>query len=193
MNITKALSPNHNSLVAELFLTALGEKLIPILGDKIKAKRLLELSINPGYCFSATAGSQLLGVLAYQISDKNFLSISFSKIISVYGFPKGIIKAIGLLALVHQSSPDEIYLEAIVVSESARGKGVGSKLIEALVQFAQENNFKSITLQVIDTNPRAQELYERLGFRVVKDSSIWPLNKIVGFPFGRVVLMKKAV
>jgi len=193
MKITKGLSPNYNSIAAELFLNALGEKFTPILGDKIKAKELLELSINPNNCFSAIAETELLGLLAFQIKNTNFLSITLKKIFSVYGFWSGIIKAIGLSMLFHKSNSEEIYLEAIAVSESARGKGVGTQLIEALFLFAKEKNLKSITLHVIDTNPKAKELYERLGFCVVKNSRIWPINKIMGFPFKKVFLMKKEI
>jgi ribosomal protein S18 acetylase RimI-like enzyme len=191
MSITKGLPQNYYSVAVELFLNALGEKFTTILGDKNKAKELLELSINPHNCFSAIGETELLGVLAFQIKNTNFLSFTFKMIISVYGFMNGIIKMIGLSMLIHKSNSDEIYLEAIAVSESARGKGVGTQLIETLFLFAKENNFKFISLQVIDTNPKAKELYEHLGFRVVKKTSIWPVNKIIGFPFNEVFLMKK--
>lgn len=193
MNITKGLSKNYNSIAAELFLNAFGDKFSPILGDKIKAKELLELSINPHNCFSAIGEAELLGLLAFQIKKTNFLSITLKNIFSVYGFMSGIKKAFGLSMLIHKSISDEIYLEAIAVSETARGKGVGTQLIEALFLFAKENNFKSITLRVIDTNPKAKELYERLGFCVVKKSSIWPANIIIRFPFKEVFLMKKEI
>lgn len=193
MEITKGLSNNNKGLVADLFLNALGEKFTPILGDKIRAKQLLESSIHPNNCFSATTDTELLGILAFQINDTNFLSITFNKIISVYGLINGIIKAIGLSLLVHNSSSDEIYLEAIAVCESARGKRVGTQLIEALFLFAKENNFKSITLQVIDINPNAKKLYERMGFVVVKRTRIWPINLIIKFPFKEVFLMKKEI
>jgi len=193
MKITKGLSQNYNSAAADLFLNALGDKFTPILGDRIKAKELLKLSINPNNCFSAIEETELLGLLAFQIKNTNFLSVTFKNIVSVYGFMSGITKAIGLSMLTHKSNSDEIYLEAIAVSESARGKGVGTQLIEALFLFAKENNFKSITLQVIDTNPKAKELYERLGFCVVKKSRVWPINKLIGFPFEKVFLMKKEI
>jgi len=193
MNITRGLSKNYNSITAELFLNALGEKFTPILGDQIKAKELLELSINPQNCFSAIGETEMLGLLAFQIKNTNFLSFTLKNIFSVYGLMNGIVKAIGLSMLIHKSDSDEIYLEAIAVNESARGKGVGTQLINALFLFAKENNFKSITLQVIDTNPKAKELYKRLGFCVVKKSRIWPVSTIIRFPFKEVFLMRKEI
>ena len=193
MKIIKGLSKKYNSIVAELFLNALGDKFTPILGNKTQAKELLELSISPHNCFSAVCGSEMLGLLAFQINNTNFLSITLKRIFSVYGIMNGIIKAIGLSMLIHKSNSDEIYLEAIAVNESARGKGVGTQLINALFLFAKENNFKSITLQVIDTNPKAKELYERLGFFIVKKSRIGPVGTVIRFPFKEVYLMKKEI
>lgn len=74
MNITKGLDKNYNSITAELFLNALGDKFYPILGDKIKAIELLKLSINSHNCFSAIEDTELLGLLAFQIKKTGFLS-----------------------------------------------------------------------------------------------------------------------
>lgn len=193
MNIKNGLPQNLKSDVADLYLNALGEKFIPILGDRAEAKKLLELSINESNCFSAVSGSELLGVLAFQVKDMSFLSISFKEIKSVYGFFRGIFKFIGLSMLSHNTNLDEIYVEAIAVSESARGQGVGSKLFDALFEYAKINNYKRITLQVIDTNPKAKELYERLNFRTISQSKIWPINKIIAWPFSKIYFMEKTV
>ena len=51
--ITKGLPDKLKISATELFLEALSEKFIPILGRKGKAKELIELSIEPGNCFYA--------------------------------------------------------------------------------------------------------------------------------------------
>ena len=193
MIINKGLPENYKSSAADLFLNALGEKFIPILGEKNKAKQLLELSINQDNCFSVENESELLGFLAFQINETTFLSPSLTTIISVYGVFGGILKAIGLSMLGHKTESSEIYIEAVAVSELARGKGIGTKLFDAIFQLANEKGYKTITLQVIDINPRAKELYERIGFKVVKQSKTWPLNKLIGWPFNEVFLMKKDI
>ncbi|MCD4669149.1 MAG: GNAT family N-acetyltransferase [Actinomycetia bacterium] len=193
MIINKGLPGKFKDSAADLFLNALGEKFIPILGEKNKAKEAIELSINQDNCFSAENESKLLGFLAFQINETSFLNPSLAILISVYGLFSGILKAIGLSMLEYKTNSNEIHIEAIAVDESARGKGIGTKLLDAIFQLASEKRYKTITLEVIDINPRARELYERIGFEVVKQSRIWPLNKLIGWPFNKVFLMKKEI
>jgi ribosomal protein S18 acetylase RimI-like enzyme len=191
MIINKGLPENYKNSVANLFLSALGEKFIPILGENNKAKQLLELSINQANCFSIENESELLGFLAFQINKTTFLNPPLTTIISLYGVFGGILKAIGLSILRHKTESNEIYIEAVAVNELARGKGIGTKLFDAIFQLANEKGYNNITLDVIDINPRAKELYERMGFEVVKQSKVWPLNKLIGWSFNEVFLMKK--
>ena len=51
------------------------------------------------------------------------------------------------------------------VSPEARGKGLGSAMVEALVEIAREHGFAKITLEVAATNAGAVRLYRRLGFK----------------------------
>ena len=60
---------------------------------------------------------------------------------------------------------------AIAVVPSARGKGVGTALLEALLGRAREAGYPTISLSVDRNNAGAIELYERHGFsRVGEDA-----------------------
>lgn len=60
---------------------------------------------------------------------------------------------------------------AIAVVPSARGKGIGSELLDALLARAREAGYPSISLSVDRNNAGAIELYERHGFtRVGEDA-----------------------
>ncbi|HKY25227.1 MAG TPA: GNAT family N-acetyltransferase [Gaiella sp.] len=60
---------------------------------------------------------------------------------------------------------------AIAVVPSARGKGVGSALLDALLARARSAGYPSISLSVDRNNAGAIELYERHGFaRVGEDA-----------------------
>jgi ribosomal protein S18 acetylase RimI-like enzyme len=60
---------------------------------------------------------------------------------------------------------------AIAVVPSARGKGIGSALLETLLARARAAGFPSISLSVDRNNAGAIELYERHGFaRVGEDA-----------------------
>jgi len=74
-------------------------------------------------------------------------------------------------------------MDGVCVSASARGKGVGSALFDALFDYAHEHDYRYITLDVIDTNPRAKALYERLGFEPTKTESTSFLKPLLGFSY----------
>jgi len=191
MNIKKGLPERYNGFAAEFLLNALGEKFIPILGKKSNAQKLLQSSINSKNCFCVEEDGNLLGVLAFQTIEGSFINPSLKILFSIYGFFLGTMKAIGLSMLQHKTKARELYVEAVAVSESARGKGIGTKLFDSVFEFATNNGYGFITLQVIDINPRAKDLYEKIGFTVIKRSSVWPMNRIISWPFKEVFLMKK--
>ncbi|GAA4421977.1 GNAT family N-acetyltransferase [Acidovorax lacteus] len=52
----------------------------------------------------------------------------------------------------------------LVVLPSARGQGLGTALVRALMDWGRQAGAQAAYLQVRSANPRAQQLYERLGF-----------------------------
>ena len=61
-----------------------------------------------------------------------------------------------------------MYLEDLYVCESARGRGVGRRLMARLAAVAVERGWGRIDFQVLDWNP-ARRFYERLGLGHVGD------------------------
>ena len=62
--------------------------------------------------------------------------------------------------------PAEIYLGRIEIHPSHQGRGIGTRLITALVGEARRNG-QDLALDVLAVNPRAQALYQRLGLTEV--------------------------
>jgi len=193
VSIQKGLPPDQVSSAAELFLSALADKFVPILGDGLKATKFIESGIVINSCFSALEDNKILGILAVQTENQNFLNHSFKEISIHYGFWGAIFKGFALHLLQHKPKPEELYIEGIAVVDFARGKGVGTKMIDTLMNFAQTENFRKITLEVIGSNQRALQLYKRLGFAIKKSSKIWPVNKIIGWPFNETIFMERVV
>lgn len=52
----------------------------------------------------------------------------------------------------------------IIVTESSRGKGYGTALMNAAKEWAKERDCNFINLDVLVNNPDAIKLYEKLGF-----------------------------
>jgi ribosomal protein S18 acetylase RimI-like enzyme len=64
---------------------------------------------------------------------------------------------------------EAIALEQIEVLPQFQGKGIGTTLIESLIERAS-TTCKAIDLSVFVSNLGARRLYERLGFQVVSES-----------------------
>lgn len=62
---------------------------------------------------------------------------------------------------------DEVNIMNIVVKKSNRGLGVGSLLLEKIIDFSKSENASSITLEVNENNIVAIKLYEKYGFKQV--------------------------
>ncbi|MHA1673853.1 MAG: GNAT family N-acetyltransferase, partial [Promethearchaeota archaeon] len=76
---------------------------------------------------------------------------------------------------------DEVYIGAIAVSDAFRSKGIGTQLLTAVEKYAKENGFNFITLEVINTNPRAHALYKKFGFKDIKERKFGFITKRAGF------------
>ncbi len=64
-------------------------------------------------------------------------------------------------------SVDDVHITDIVVKKFTRRSGIGSSLLQKLIQTATSENFKSITLEVNENNLPAINLYSKYGFKKV--------------------------
>lgn len=71
-----------------------------------------------------------------------------------------------------ETEPGEFYLDTISVSIHHQGKGIGKKLIEAMIHHAKQKGFEKVGLLVDVENPSAKKLYERIGFKVLKTKNL---------------------
>ncbi|QBB71908.1 N-acetyltransferase [Pseudolysobacter antarcticus] len=68
-------------------------------------------------------------------------------------------------------TPNEIRLMDIALIERMRGGGIGSSLLDALMQ---EATIKQIQLALhVEPNNPAQRLYQRLGFSLIEDRGVY--------------------
>lgn len=74
----------------------------------------------------------------------------------------------------------------IVVAKSHWGRGIGRLLMERVIHHCRKNSIEKIVLKVLDTNKRAVELYEKLGF--VREGLLIDEVKIEGKYYNYVVM-----
>lgn len=169
--IQVGIKAEHNEEAARLYAKAFERKYVKILGSKEDIAELFVNGINGDRGISAISkNNELLGVAGFQLSGKTLVGFKFKDYTKQYGFIKGLIKLI-IFGIVFYRKPDEdkqLLMDGIVVKEGNRGKGIGKKLFEKLEEFATENNLSSLKLDVIDENPKAKKLYEKIGFESKK-------------------------
>ena len=73
-----------------------------------------------------------------------------------------IIGFAGILLII-----DEVNIMNIVVRKDKRNLGIGSLLLEKIIDFSEIHNATSITLEVNEKNVPAIRLYEKYGFKQV--------------------------
>ena len=56
-----------------------------------------------------------------------------------------------------------LYLEDLIISRKNRVKGLGSKLMNEVIEIAKNKNVKRLSWQVLDWNLDAQDFYRKFG------------------------------
>lgn len=79
--------------------------------------------------------------------------------------------------LIKLPTKKEIVLAHLGIHSDWQGKGLGTKLIDALMEKADKDSESRFVLDVSEENPRAKALYDRLGFVVTKKNDSTLKNK----------------
>ena len=61
-----------------------------------------------------------------------------------------------------------LYIDDLCVEKTERGLGIGHKLYDYVKDYAKQNGFYNITLNVWECNPKAKMFYDKLGLKPLK-------------------------
>lgn len=163
-------------------MDAFGAKLGPILGSDARARRFVASVLRPAHAVAALDGDgALLGVAGYHDERGGFVGGGLPDITRAYGVFGGVWRGLALSVFEREPADGQLLMDGVVVARPARGCGVGAALIERIVALAAETGRREVRLDVIDVNPRARALYERMGFVAGKTSSAGFLRPFFGF------------
>ena len=182
MRIQNGIPLGANAQAAALYWEAFGEKLGIAMGPTDKALAFINRVIDPTHAISATDDTgALVGVVGFKTSKGALVGGNYSDLTAIYGHIGGLWRA-GLLAMLDRDVENERFLmDGIFVATAARGQGVGTALLRAIMDEGRKRGYPSLRLDVIDKNPRAKALYERHGFKPVGTTYLGPLKHVFKF------------
>lgn len=172
----------YRDTAVELYDEAFGKKISVAVKDKRKRLKLLNSSLVLKYAIGAFAEKQLIGIAGFHTTEGSLTSgIGYRDLLSQLGFIQGNWAAIIFSLYERKPKPGELVMDGIAVHAMGRGKGISTKLLTEIRKLGVQEGYSQIRLDVIDINPKAKKLYERIGFKAVKTESFPYLKSILGF------------
>jgi GNAT superfamily N-acetyltransferase len=166
---------------AALYMEAFRQKLTPILGNEMQGHTLLAKGLMLEYGIAALVNNRLVGLAGLHAGQHQFATIRPFDLIQTFGWWSGVNRiALGIL-LERSAGQEELVLDGIAVDREWRGIGVGTALLEAVVAYARHHHYRTVRLEVVDSNPAAKRLYQRLGFMTMHTRRTGWMTRRLGF------------
>lgn len=182
LHISTGLPENLRQDAARLYWQAFGGKLGMVMGPEPRALAFLNRVIRNDHVIIAQGqNGALLGIVGFKTPQGAFADGDTADLRAIYGWWGALWRASLLWLLEREVDNDNFLLDGICVAHQAQGMGVGTALLDAICAEAATRGYKSVRLDVIDSNFRAKALYERRGFEVTKTAPIGPLRHVFGF------------
>lgn len=118
---------------------------------------------------------------AVEISAEDLLRDGFGAVKRFQCFVAEVADKIVGMALVYDRystwKGPVVHLEDLIVSESMRGTGLGTALLNEVVKYGRQLGVKRISWEVLDWNEPAISFYEKKGAIVMRDWDVVHLDE----------------
>ncbi|MEU4623195.1 GNAT family N-acetyltransferase [Actinoplanes sp. NPDC023801] len=174
-------SASERSRVGELYWSAFGRKLRAAFPDAASGQAFVTDTLRSDRTLVARIDGEIAGICGFHENGHGAAGLSWRALRERFGTRTAIWASLVLAPLSRTERGGVLLLDGICVSPGLRGKGIGTALLTAAETHAAARGDAEVQLTVVDTNPRAEALYRRRGFRVVDEGSLGALGNLYGF------------
>jgi ribosomal protein S18 acetylase RimI-like enzyme len=190
LEILDTLPESLRPRAGQIYYEAFRRKLQPLVGNPAETSRVLTAGLNLNMAIGALVDGKLMGLAGLHSRKDIFSRVILRDGLEQLGLLRGLY-AWGVLNLFGAGAkcpPDHLRIAALAVDAETRGQGLGSQLLAAVFEKARRENYCAVRLEVVNTNQRARELYERSGFVVVESHSYPIRSDWLGFSSDHVMV-----
>jgi GNAT superfamily N-acetyltransferase len=179
LEIRIGLPEHYRRQAAALCYEAFRTKFEPILGAVEHGVAILERGLEPELIATALVHDRLVGLVGLEYDERYFFNPKIVTFAREFGWLSGLLRCIIFSPFARHRRAGDLTVGAFAVDAPMRGKGIGTRLMEAVFDWARGRGFHSLSLEVVDTNPAARRLYERLGFAPIKTQQLpYPFRRL---------------
>lgn len=185
----EAVTQLHSEALRIGFLSTLGEDFLGIIYEGITASDL-------GIIFVYEEDEKVTGYIAGSMDTQRLFreiyrrklprlagNLAF-KVVRQPGIIRNLVRSSRYPGMAGDSVPAELL--SIAVVEDARGKGIGSALVEALIEYFRKHGVDRFKVSVDQRLPGVDKFYESLGFELSNTIDIYEKKMdIYVFDIGR--------
>ncbi|WP_119697162.1 GNAT family N-acetyltransferase [Microbacterium halotolerans] len=191
LQISVGFTEQERDRVGLLYWEAFRDKLRPAFTDDETGLRVVRSSMRADRILVARIEGEVAGVCGFHERGVGAVDLSWSSLRTHVSAWRAV-RAVVVLSILERSEKNgRLVLDGICVDATRRGAGIGSALLDAAADYAQESGATAVHLSVIDRNPRAAALYRRRGFEPVGGGSLGILGYLYGFD--RYIAMERPV
>lgn len=183
------LNDKQKREAVEIFMEGFGH-MMTFSKDQNATKALFLEALNPVYFYAYIEKETVLGIMG--IGTNKIRPVKFHEDLckKLFGKIKGKIISMQMNAIFQSKTVTEdadLYIDTLAVAKQARGKGIGTKLIQYAFALPE---YKNYYIEVLSKNENAKKLYEKLGFIQYKKSKIY-ITSLKGW--GYPIKMKRSI
>lgn len=182
LQIHQGLQPAELQRAAEFYFETFRQQINPILGARTQAIAFLRQAINPQAALTALHQGEMVGLAGLRSASQPFLQLQLPLFTRNFGWLLGRIRYQQAALFERPAPAGELSIDSLTVTPAMRGQGVGTWLLNAAVEFASQQGFSAVRIQVPNTAPACYQLCRRMGFNLAETQN-WDFLRPFGITF----------